>query len=267
MLAQAMAIIGTILTTIFYVPIYNALVALHGIIPGHDIGVGIVIITLAIRLLTLPLNAKSLRSQKALQDLQPKLKELQVKYKDDKEALAKETMALYAAEKVNPFASCLPLLVQLPFLIALYSVLRNVLQSKGFEVLYPFVANPGSINPVTFGLVDLSQASWVLALLAGASQFWQAKMMATNRPPQPPSEGAKDEDMMAIMNKQMLYMMPLMTVFIAWKLPAGLALYWLVTNLLAVAQQYWMFRKRKDDAGAPPAPSAPAQAPSAPTAA
>lgn len=240
-----MEILGVVLKAVFYSPIYNALVALYNILPGHDIGLGIILITVAIRLLTLPLNAKSLRSQKALQDLQPKLKELQTKHKGDKETLAKETMALYAAEKVNPFASCLPLLVQLPFLIALYQVLRNVLESKGFEVLYPFVANPGSINPMTLGLLDLGKASWVLALVAGATQFWQAKMMTTNRPTPPPPEGAKDEDMMAIMNKQMLYMMPLMTVFISWKLPAGLALYWLTMNLLAVAQQYYMFRKKK----------------------
>jgi len=239
-----MAILGLVLKAVFYAPIYNALVLLYNVLPGHDIGVGIILITLAIRLLTLPLNASSIRSQKALQDIQPKLKELQTKFKDDKEKLAKETMALYAAEKVNPFASCLPLLVQLPFLIALYQVLRNVLDSKGFDALYPFVQNPGSISPMTLGLVNLADPSWVLALLAGASQFLQAKMMATNRPPQPPTEGAKDEDMMAIMNKQMLYMMPVMTVFIAWNLPAGLALYWLTMNLLAVAQQYYMFRKK-----------------------
>lgn len=249
-----MNIVWQAVIAIFYTPIFNALVWLYNVLPGHDVGLAIILITLAIRLLTLPLNASSLRSQKALQELQPKLKDLQIKYKGDKEKLAKETMTLYAAEKVNPFASCLPLLVQFPFLIALYQVLRNVLQSKGFGVLYPFVANPGHINAVSAGLVNLGEASWVLAILAGVSQFLQTRMLSAKRPTQPPPAGAKDEDMLAIMNRQMLYMMPLMTVFIAWKLPAGLALYWIVMNLLAVAQQWYMFRKKgKSAASAPPA--------------
>jgi len=231
------------LKAVFYTPIFNALVALYNFLPNHDVGLAIIFITAVIRLLTLPLNASSIRSQKALQELQPKLKELKLKYKDNKETLAKETMALYSEQKVNPFASCLPLLVQLPFLIALYQVMSNVLDSKGFEVLYPFVWNPGSINPVSLGLVNLANPSWILAILAGASQFFQAKMMSAKRPSQPPPEGAKDEDMLAMMNKQMVFMMPLMTVVIAWKLPAGLALYWLTMNLLAIAQQYFMFKK------------------------
>lgn len=234
-----------VLSTIFYQPLYNALIALYDVLPGHDIGLAIVLLTVAIRVLTLPLTASSTRSQKALQDLQPKLKELQIRLKDDKEALAKETMALYAAEKVNPFASCLPLLVQLPFLIGLYAVMRNGLASHGFDQLYPFVPNPGTISPVTLGLFDLSKASWVMALLAGGGQFLQTWMLVRSRAPQPPTKGEKDEDMLAIMNKQMLYMTPVMTAFIYWNLPAGLAVYWVVTSALMIAQQWWMFYRKQ----------------------
>lgn len=249
-----MAFIGLILKAIFYTPIYNILVWLYSVMPGHDIGISILVLTLVVKALTIPLTASSLKSQRALQDLQPKLKDLQIMYKDDKEKLAKETMALYSAEKVNPFASCLPLLLQLPFLIALYQVLRNVLASKGFEVLYPFVANPGSINPIMLGFLNLSTPTWVMAIIAGLSQFWQAHSMTTTRVKKPVTPGAKDEDMMAIMNKQMKYMMPLMTAFIALKLPAGLALYWTVMNLLAVAQQYWIFHRKPKNEGTPAVP-------------
>lgn len=245
-----MEFFGIFLKTVFYTPLYNALVELYNVIPGHDVGIAIVILTAVIRLLTLPLNSSSLRSQKVLQELQPRLKELQTKYKNDKEALAKQTMALYAAQKVNPFASCLPILVQLPFLIALYQVLRNALESKGFDVLYPFVQHPGTINAVSFGFINLAAASAVLAIIAGASQFWQAHMLSSMAPPKPPSEGAKDEDMLAMMNKQMKYAMPVMTTVIAWTLPAGLALYWITTNLLAVAQQWWLFRKKQNNGNA-----------------
>ncbi|MBP9748906.1 membrane protein insertase YidC [Patescibacteria group bacterium] len=243
-----MEVFGLILKTVFYAPLYNALIFLYNVLPGHDVGLAIILLTAAIRLLTLPLNSSSLRSQKAMQELQPKLKELQIKYKGDKEGLAKQTMALYAEQKVNPFASCLPILIQLPFLIGLYQVLRNALESKGFDVLYPFVQNPGTINAVSFGIINLATASWILALVAGASQFWQAHMLSSMAPPKPVSEGAKDEDMMAMMNKQMKYMMPVMTTVIAWTLPAGLALYWITTNLLAIAQQWWLFRKQQDSA-------------------
>ncbi|TAL19418.1 YidC/Oxa1 family membrane protein insertase [Patescibacteria group bacterium] len=233
-----------ILKAVFYTPIFNLLVFLYNAIPGHDVGVAIVLVTVILRLLTLPLNTWSIKSQKALQDLQPKLKAIQEQFKGDKEKQARETMALYSAEKVNPFSSCLPLLIQLPFLIALYQVLQNVLSSRGFEVLYPFVGNPGVISPVSLGLINLSSPSWTLALIAGVSQFFQAKMMTVSRPPQPPAPGAKDEDTLALMNKQMIYMMPIMTVVIAWSLPAGLALYWIVMNALAIAQQWWVFKKK-----------------------
>src|SRR4029079_17951263 len=140
---------------------------------------------------------------------------------DQREQMAKELMALYAKEKVSPASSCLPILVQLPVFIALYRSLSHGLGSSGFEDLYTFVPNPGTIGTTFLGLIDLHVASPVLAILAGIAQFVQAKMMTTRRQP-PAGEGAKDEQMLATMNKQMVYTMPLLTVFIAWKLPGGL---------------------------------------------
>ena len=100
------------------------------------------------------------------------------------------------------------------------------------------------INPISLGLVDLSKPNIVLAVLAGAAQFWQAKMMVTKRP-EVKSAGAKDEDMMTIMNKQMLYMMPILTVVIGMTFPGGLALYWLVTTVLTALQQLYLFKQKE----------------------
>jgi len=243
--------IGQIFSAIFYQPMFNLLIFFYNVIPGHDIGVAILLLTIVIKLILYPLSVQSIRSQKAMQTLQPKIDELKKKYKDEKEKMASELMALYKQEKVNPLSSCLPLLIQLPFLIAVYQVFRNGLSSHGLNLLYPFVANPGTINTLSLGFVDLLKPNIILAILAAAAQFFQTKMIQVNRPPKDKTgqvpAGAKDEDMMAIMNKQMLYFMPLMTVFIGASLPGGLTFYWFLTTVLTVLQQWWMFRKKKDN--------------------
>ncbi|MDX9893633.1 MAG: YidC/Oxa1 family membrane protein insertase [Patescibacteria group bacterium] len=227
---------------LLFQPLLNLLVFIYNMVPGNDLGVAIIIVTIIIKLLLYPLSHQSIKSQKALQDLQPKMNELKKKYKDDKEALARETMNLYKQEKVNPLSSCLPLLIQLPFLLAVFSVFSRGLNGESLNLLYPFVANPGQLNPWSFGLLNLSTPNIFLAALTGLAQFWQSKMLITKR--QPKVAGAKDEDMTAIMNKQMLYFMPIITVVIGASLPAGLIVYWLTTTLLTILQQKTMFRNK-----------------------
>jgi len=238
---------ANIFQIIFYQPILNLLVYLYDIVPGSDIGIAIVVLTLIIRLILYPLNRKSIQSQKALQDLQPKIEDLKKEYADDKQALGKEMMEMYKREKVNPFSSCLPLLIQFPFLIAVFYVFRDGLAGGSLDLVYSFISKPEMINPISLGFFDLSKPSPVLAVLAGAAQFWQAKMMITKRPPKivQGKPGAKDEDMMAIMNKQMVYFMPAITVFIGLTFPGGLTLYWLLTTVFTALQQLIMFKKKK----------------------
>ena len=111
-------------------------------------------------------------------------------------------------------------------------------------MLYSFISKPDFINPISFGFVDLGKSNIVLALLSGVAQFWQAKMMVTKRP-EIKSEGAKDEDMMAMMNKQMIYMMPILTVVIGMTFTGGLALYWLITTVLTALQQLYLFKQKE----------------------
>lgn len=229
---------------IFYQPIYNLLIFFYNIVPGHDIGVAIIILTILIKLILYPFSLQAIRAQKALSELQPKIDEIKNKYKDKKEIMAQEMMRLYKENKVNPFSSCLPLLIQLPFLIAVYRVFIKGLSSEGLDLLYSFVTNPGHINSVSFGFLDLAKPNLILALLAGGAQFWQTKMMPTQKPPKN-IPGSKDESITATMNKQMQYFMPVITVLIGASLPGGLTLYWFLTTLITVGQQYWYFRKRK----------------------
>ncbi len=232
---------------ILFQPLLNLLVFLYNTIPGHDLGIAIIALTVIIKIILYPLARQSIKAQKSMQELQPKVEAVKQQYKNDKEQQAKAMMQLYKDNKVNPLSSCLPLLIQLPFLIAVYQVFRTGLQTIGPGQIYSFIYNPGQLNLISLGILDLANPNVILAVITGAAQFWQTKMLMTKQPPKEVQKtpGAKDEDMMAIMNKQMLYFMPLMTVFIGVSLPSGLILYWLVMTLLTVAQQAIMFRPKK----------------------
>jgi len=230
-----------------YQPLFNFLVFLYDIIPGNDIGIAIVVLTLIIRFALYPLNKKSIQSQKSLQNLQPQMEAIKKKHADDKQEQGRAMMELYKQEKVNPFSSCLPLLIQLPFLIAVYYVFRDGLTNpNALNLVYDFISRPDIINPISLGYFDLSKVSPVLAVLAGLAQYWQAKMMVAQRPSKDLREqdGAKDEDMMAAMNKQMIYFMPVITIFIGMSFPAGLTLYWLITTVFTALQQLYIFHKK-----------------------
>jgi YidC/Oxa1 family membrane protein insertase len=241
---------GNIFNEILTRPILNLLLWLYDVIPGQDIGLAIILLTILVKAVLYPFAVAQIRQQRALQALQPKMDEIRARLKDDKDAQAKELMELYKTEKVNPAASCLPLLIQLPVFIALYHALQSGLSSSGLNQLYPFVPNPGQVDPSLLGFVNLSTPNYVLAVLAGIVQYVQTKQIvkpkgAVEQPPKEVAQttGAKDESMAAIMNKQMLYIMPAMTVVIGFSLPGGLTLYWLTMGLLTALQQWYMIKK------------------------
>ena len=232
-----MSSIIDIFNLIFYQPLLQALILLYKYLPGHDFGVAVIALTVLIKLALYPLGVKGIRSQKALQELQPRIKEIQNRLKDDKAKQTKEVMELYKKEKVNPFSGLLLLLVQLPILFALFRVF-----SKGFEGM-------GEINTTFFGFMDLADKSTILVILAGLAQFWQAKTQAPASIPLRGTSAGKPSapDFSSMMQKQMLYFFPLFTVFILWKMPAAIALYWLVTTLFTIGQQYIILKKKKEN--------------------
>lgn len=231
---------------VLYRPLLNLLVFFYNIFPFHDLGLAILLLTLVIRFILWPLSEKALKSQKALQVIQPKINALREKYKNDPSKLAPATMAIYKENKVNPFSSIFLLLVQLPILWAVYQVFSNGLVSKNLAIdLYGFIHNPGILNVLSFGVIDLAKPNLILTLITGLLQYWQGKMLATIQPPPniAKKEGAKDETVMTIMNKQMIFMMPILTVFIGLGLPSGLMLYWLIGLVLTIIQQKLSFKK------------------------
>lgn len=222
-----------------YRPLFNSLIFLYNYLPGHDFGLAIIFLTVIIRFILYPIAVKALRSQKALQNLQPQLQEIQKKYAGDKEKQAKETLEIYRKEKVNPFSGLFLALVQIPILIALYRVFWQGLKPEELNNLYSFVANPGHINAMFIGLADLSKPSILFAIVAGALQFFQTKMLM---PVQVKSQ-TKGVDMASMMQKQMVYFFPFITVIILLRLPSALGLYWIVSGAFSIAQQYFIFKK------------------------
>lgn len=228
---------------ILYQPLFNILVLLYEYFPGHDFGIAVIILTILIKILFYPLGIQAIKSQKALQELQPKIEELQKKFKDDKEKQLRAMMELYKKEKINPLAGFLPLLVQLPILIALYRVFWKGFQPGEMIWLYNFVPNPGSIDPDFLVIVNLSQPNVVLAIIAGSLQFIQTKMFVPSKREgrQVKNPGAQFSKMF---QKQMIYFFPILTVLILLNLPSALGLYWLVMSLFSIIQQYFFLKPK-----------------------
>ncbi len=238
---------GNIFFVILYQPLYNLLVLLYNLIPGGGVGLAIILMTIIVKVALLPLTYKSLKSQKELQEIQPRIAEIKVKYKDDKENLAKELMAVYKNHNVNPFASCLPTIVQLVIFIALYQVLQAGISTVDASKLYSFVANPGSMGHMFLG-INLGEVSIILAILAAIIQYFQAKQMVAKRPPAVAREsaGALDEDMAATMNKMTVIMLPIMTLLIGvTTLAGGLTLYILVSTIVTFVVFHFFMGKKK----------------------
>lgn len=235
-----MKFLGTAFNVVLYQPLLNILVLFYLYIPGHDFGVAVIALTILIKLIFYPLGSKAIKSQRALSALQPKMKEIQEKYKDNKEQQTKEMMALYKREKINPFSGCLPILIQLPVLLALYRVFWYGLNPEKMTLLYSFVPLPGTINPSFLGLINLAEPNIILAVMAGILQFIQIKTSM------PPKKINKKSNVSDHMQKQMQFFMPVFMVIILFRLPSAIGLYWVTTTIFTIIQQYCILKKTKN---------------------
>lgn len=241
-------------TEILFRPLFNLLAGITNILPGHSMGLAIIGVTLIVRIILLPSSLHQARqaqkNQSKMGELQGRLKQIKEKHKNDRQKQAEETMALYKQAGVNPAAGCLPLLIQLPILLALYRVFLTNITPETFHFLYSFVAEPQTINLMFLGL-DLAIPSLRLAILAGIAQFIQARFFAPKTDATATAGSEQSAQLMQSMQKNMAYIFPVMTVFIALQLPAALALYWIASTLFAVLQQYILRRTMKLSANLP----------------
>jgi len=242
-----------IYTEILFRPLYNLLVGIINLDPGHSVGVAIIVVTIVVRLILLP---PSIRQAKQMQHNQAKMSGIQkdvakIKkdHKDDKTKQAEETMRLYKEAGVNPASGCLPLLIQLPILLALYRVFLTGINEESFHFLYSFTAIPTSVQQVFLGL-PLTEPSVLLGAIAGFGQFVLMRFF-TGTPATQPGANEDTQQMMMTMQKNMMYIFPVMTVFIALQLPAALSLYWVISTAWAIGQQYFIRRTLKVSTGMP----------------
>jgi YidC/Oxa1 family membrane protein insertase len=216
------------------------MVFLQGIMPGNDLGLTIVVLTILIRIAFLPLSLKTLKSQILLKEINPQIEEIKKKFKNDITAQSAAIIKLYKENNINPLAGCLPLLIQLPILIALYQVFAKGILAENFNLLYSFVSPPETLNQVFLGFLDITSKSRFLALIAGCLQFLQSKQAMTNHL----GSSLNQNKEIASINKQMLYFFPIMIIIIGWNLPVGLVLYWITTTLVSFAEQNYINKKK-----------------------
>lgn len=234
--------------TFFYEPIYNTLIFIVDKVTFGDIGFAIIILTIFIKFLLSPLTKKSIRSQVLMKRIEPELKALKKEF-PNKEEQAKKTFELYKKYNVNPFSGCLVVLLQLPVIFALYYVFYKGLS---FDVtpLYSFISAPENINTHFLGLVDLHGKSIVFALLAGISQFIQGKLAAPLKPKKVEvvTEQAQEEpktfqeQLADSMQLNVRYVLPVFVAFIAYQISAAIALYWIISNIFTIIQE-WHVRR------------------------
>ncbi|MEG2869486.1 MAG: YidC/Oxa1 family membrane protein insertase [Terrisporobacter sp.] len=194
----------------------------------QDYGLAIIVFTIFVKLLLLPLTIKQTKSTKAMQDMQPKMQEIQAKYKDKPEKQQQEIMKLYQEYKINPLAGCLPLIIQMPILLGLFTVLREPVASG----VFPSDAAFAAADQGFLWAKSLTQPDVILAVLSGASTFVMQKLMM----PKDQQQGSM---------QVMTYVMSGMMLFWGFTFPAGLTLYWTVGNLFAIAQQYLVMNPLK----------------------
>lgn len=262
---------------LFYKPIFNLLVYIMDVLPDHSFGLSIIIITIIVRLIVLLPSQKAIRSQRALQEIQPEIQALKEKYKANPQVQAQKTMELYKKNNINPFGSCLPLLIQFPILIALFWVSKNLPDLQlHLNLLDNASATPEQIQAATdfisqqkahlyaslqsfdfhsvkttlFG-IDLINKSFVsmyiMPIIVGLLQFVQMYTMQSRKAVEVNNKKKKTTEAVdpQMVQKMMMYFLPIMITFFASRYPAGLSLYWAISTIFSIAQQQIVFHMKK----------------------
>lgn len=224
-----------------YNPIYNALVYFVGILPTHDVGVAVVIVTIIVRIILYPLSHRAIVAQMKMKEIAPEVDALKAKLKDKPDEQGRAVLALYKERGVHPFSGFLLLLIQLPILFGLYFVFaRGGLPSIHADLLYPFVHLPSSVNMEFLGFIDMSKRSVLLAVVAMLAQLVYTRLSMGPRGSKTPVEtvGASfSGDLAKSFDLQARYLLPLMVGVIGYSIAAAAPLYWITGNIFMIGQE------------------------------
>ena len=230
---------------IFKYPILNLLIYFYQTIAFHDLGLAIIFVTIAIRLILYPFFHTGAKQQMLMQRIQPHVKKIQEEHKDDREKQAQALMALYKEHGVNPFSSIILLIIQLPILLALYRIiLYELAGSAVLTGLYSFVPAPTTINAMFLGIFNLQARNIWFVLIAAAAQFIQARLAIWRNPNA--QAGASPAEKMA---RQMAYIAPIITIVIFYGLPAAVGLYWITSSVFSIVQQTIVNKRLREKFG------------------
>jgi YidC/Oxa1 family membrane protein insertase len=229
--------------TFFFDPIYNSLVLFIDVIKNGDVGVAIILTVVLVKIILLPISLKAIRTQRTMQEMEPKMNEIKEKFKDNREEQARRTLELFQTHKVNPFSSILLLFIQIPIIIALYfAVYRGggvALPEINVALLYSFVPVPETVTMFFLGMMDITQKSIILALAAGVTQYIHTKLsLPTLVARDPNKEASFKDDFNRSLQLQMRYMMPVIIFIAAYTISAAIALYFTVSNIMSILQEY-----------------------------
>ncbi|MDP2669147.1 MAG: YidC/Oxa1 family membrane protein insertase [bacterium] len=243
-----MSYIVLIYHEVFYKPLLNGLLVLTSVLPWNDLGFSVILLTVILRLIMFPLTHKMIRTQRKMKEIEPELKKIQSE-KKNKEEQGRAVMDLYKKHSINPFSGFVNILIQFPLLFAMYKVFWTGIPFKIGDI-YGFLAIPAHINVMFLGLINLSVPNIFLAGLAAASQFLQVKLAmppaTTNAGGSGSAAGAKP-DIGTMMQKQMLYMFPVLIFLIGFNLPAAVALYWTTMNVFAIVHEATVRNNAKNE--------------------
>ena len=224
------------LDQLLYYPFQNIIAFFVWLVPGHNAVWGIIALTLIVRFILLVPSRNAAQSQRKMQELQPLLEELKAEYGDDKQGLAAAQMDLYKKNEISPFSSCLPILIQFPVLIILYRAILQGLNPSTAH-LYAWLPRPPFIATHFLGINLLAyDHTFILPILAAVLQFVQVRMTM----PAIPKEIKSEPDPAQTIQKQTMYFFPLVTLFAAIRFPAGAVVYWVVSTLFGIVQQYFV---------------------------
>jgi YidC/Oxa1 family membrane protein insertase len=231
-----------------YDPLYNGLVYLVDIVPAHDIGIAIILLTIVVKVILFPLSKQAVRTQMLMREIAPEIEKLKEKHKDKQDEQAKAIFALYKERGIRPFSSFLLILIQFPILFGLYWVFwRGGLPNVDPNILYSFVPIPDMVNMEFLGLVDMRERSIILAALAGLTQLAYARLsMGPRKPREKKVDPSFSSDMAHSFDLQARYILPIIVAGIAYTVASAVPLYWTASNLFMLAQELMMGRRFRD---------------------
>lgn len=228
-------------TTLFYNPLYNLLVLFLQVTPHADVGVSIVLLTILVKIVLYPLNKSSAVTQHKMKKVEKEIKDVKKKHNDQKD-VALKTMEIYQRESIKPFASIIPIFLQIPIFIALYMIFsKGIVNSPAH--LYSFMHFPEAVSTLAFGVFDVSKKYILVGFLTGASYFLLAKIQTKTMVSSPKADDDKDSfafQFNDMMKKQIMYVFPLLTGITAAVFPSAIGVYWITSNLIGIVQSYFI---------------------------